>query len=138
MQLHEVIFKNKNRKARRIGRGGKRGTYSGKGQKGQKSRAGHKIRPAIRDLIIKLPKRRGFKFKVTKIQPVAINLKTINKIFKPGEIVSPISLLEKGLIKKRKGRLPMVKILSSGELPKKLLFQNCLFSKTVQKEISKK
>jgi len=45
MQLHQLKPKNKLKKAKRIGRGGKRGTYSGKGIKGQRSRAGAKIRP---------------------------------------------------------------------------------------------
>lgn len=59
MQLHQLqpLYKLKDKK--RIGRGGKRGTYSGRGQKGQKARAGHKIRPALRDLIQRLPKLRG-------------------------------------------------------------------------------
>ncbi|MDP2855694.1 MAG: uL15 family ribosomal protein [bacterium] len=138
MQLHELTKEYKNKKARRIGRGGKRGTYSGKGQKGQKSRAGHKIRPAIRDLIIKLPKNRGFKFKTIKVQPVAVNLDAVVKFFKAGEIVSPNSLLEKGLIRKYKGNLPKVKILGSGEIAKKLVFQNCSFSKEAQRKIAKK
>lgn len=61
MQLHEVVPIHKNKSKKRIGRGGKRGTYSGRGMKGQKSRAGHKIRPAIRDLIQRTPKLRGAK-----------------------------------------------------------------------------
>ena len=59
MQLHEIQPNQKNESRKRIGRGGKRGTYSGKGIKGQKSRAGKKIRPAIRDLIQRTPKLRG-------------------------------------------------------------------------------
>ncbi len=59
MQLHEVKPIHKNESRKRIGRGGKRGTYSGKGIKGQKSRAGRKIRPAVRDLIQRTPKLRG-------------------------------------------------------------------------------
>jgi len=138
MQLHELKKEYKNKKARRIGRGGKRGTYSGKGQKGQKSRAGHKIRPAIRDFIIKLPKRRGFKFKVIKTQPVAVNLSVIAKFYKTGEVVSPETLLKKGLIRKYKGIFPRVKILGSGEAVKKMVFQNCLFSKEAQRKTAKK
>ena len=40
MQLHQInpTFKKKSRK--RVGRGGKKGTYSGRGMKGQKSRSG--------------------------------------------------------------------------------------------------
>ena len=61
MQLHELQpFHRLKRKAQRVGRGGKRGTTSGKGTKGQKARAGHRIRPAERDLIIRIPKLRGF------------------------------------------------------------------------------
>ncbi|KKP29686.1 MAG: hypothetical protein UR15_C0010G0005 [Parcubacteria group bacterium GW2011_GWA2_31_28] len=59
MQLHQIQTKNSLKKSKRIGRGGKRGTYSGKGIKGQKSRAGAKIRPEIRDFIKKLHKLRG-------------------------------------------------------------------------------
>ena len=59
MQLHEIKPVHKNESRKRIGRGGKRGTYSGKGMKGQKSRAGKKIRPAVRDLIQRTPKLRG-------------------------------------------------------------------------------
>ena len=63
MQLHELKVENKNRAKKRIGRGGKRGTYSGKGMKGQKSRAGRKIRPSVRDLMQRTPKLRGAKDK---------------------------------------------------------------------------
>jgi len=63
MQLHEVQPIHKNKSKKRVGRGGKRGTYSGRGMKGQKARAGHKIRPAIRDLVQRTPKLRGAKNK---------------------------------------------------------------------------
>lgn len=61
MQLHKIKPENKLKKSKRVGRGGKRGNYSGKGIKGQKSRAGAKVRPEIRDMIKKIPKRRGYK-----------------------------------------------------------------------------
>ena len=59
MQSHQLKPTHKRKKPQRIGRGGKRGTYSGAGIKGQKSRAGAKIRPEIRDFIKKLHKLRG-------------------------------------------------------------------------------
>ncbi|KKU19004.1 MAG: hypothetical protein A2119_02275 [Candidatus Colwellbacteria bacterium GWA2_46_10] len=59
MQLHTLQPTHKSRGKKRIGRGGKRGTYSGKGIKGQSSRAGRKIRPGTRDLIQQIPKLRG-------------------------------------------------------------------------------
>jgi len=63
MQLHQLRPKHKLKKKKRIGRGGKRGTYSGKGIKGQKSRAGRKFAPVIRELIKRYPKLRGYRFK---------------------------------------------------------------------------
>ena len=59
--LHEIQPTEPKKNKKRIGRGGKRGTYSGKGIKGQKSRAGAKIRPAIRDFMNQTPKLRGVK-----------------------------------------------------------------------------
>ena len=61
MMLHEIQSTDAKKSKKRIGRGGKRGTYSGKGVKGQKSRAGSKIRPAIRDIMNQTPKLRGVK-----------------------------------------------------------------------------
>ncbi len=65
MQLHELqpLYPNKSR--RRLGRGYTRGHKSGKGQKGQRSRAGRSIRPAERDLIQRMPKLRGWKNKTS-------------------------------------------------------------------------
>lgn len=60
MQLHELQPLHANKEEKRIGRGGKRGTTSGRGTKGQMSRAGRRVRPAQRDLIQRLPKLRGF------------------------------------------------------------------------------
>ena len=63
MQLHELKPIHKLKRKKRIGRGGKRGTYSGRGIKGQKARAGRRLKPVIRDLIKRYPKLRGYKFK---------------------------------------------------------------------------
>jgi len=76
MQLHDLKISIKKKK-KRVGRGGKRGTYSGRGQKGQKARAGRRIRPAERDLILKIPKLRGFKNKAAKPKPFIIKIKDL-------------------------------------------------------------
>lgn len=79
MQIHELKVK-KQKKKKRVGRGGKRGTYSGRGIKGQKARAGRRIRPAERDTIIRLPKLRGFRNK-PKDKPKIVRINDlINKI----------------------------------------------------------
>ena len=140
MQLHNIKPKHKSKKSRRIGRGGKRGGYSGRGIKGQKSRAGAKIRPAIRDLMMKFPKKRGrakHAFKSLFFKPAILNLEDIEKNFKDGEIVSPKTLFEKRLISRKKGVLPEVKILGRGEISKKLVFQNILLSKSARVKIEK-
>ena len=63
MQIHNLKRKNKNKKDRIVGRGGKHAKTSGRGGKGQTARAGNKRRPELRDIIKRLPKRRGYRFK---------------------------------------------------------------------------
>jgi large subunit ribosomal protein L15 len=137
MQLHQIKRKNKNKSKKRIGRGGKRGSYSGKGIKGQKSRAGRKLRPELRDIIKKIPKKRGYRFKSFARKPKAINLDLIEKNFESGQKVTPKSLLEKGLIRKEKGFIPEVKLLGGGILTKKLLVSECQISKSALEKIKK-
>jgi len=115
---------------------GKRGKYSGRGIKGQKSRAGKKLKPIIREILKKYPKLRGYRFKAKKEYEI-INLDKIEKKFKEGEKVTPETLVEKGLIRKRGGKIPEVKILGRGEITKKLIFENCLFSKSAKEKIEK-
>ena len=73
MQIHQLQLKDRSKSKKRIGRGGKRGTYSGRGIKGQKSRAGAKVRPALRDIIKKIPKKRGYKFSLRKKKIIGVN-----------------------------------------------------------------
>lgn len=133
MQLHQVkpIYIQKGKK--RVGRGGKRGTYSGKGMKGQKSRAGRKMRPELRDFIKKIPKKRGYRFKPNGSKPQIVNLKDLERKFENNDIVNPETLLEKGLIAKVNKRMPEVKILGAGELKKKLKVEGCKISKSAEK-----
>jgi large subunit ribosomal protein L15 len=66
MQIHDLKRKHKNKKDRIVGRGGKHAKTSGRGGKGQTARAGNKRRPELRDIIKKLPKLRGYRFKSRK------------------------------------------------------------------------
>ncbi len=134
MQIHELQPKTKPKKSRRVGRGGKRGTYSGRGMKGQRSRAGAKIRPAERDLIMHLPKRRGFDNRPIRENPQTVNLKDLEKRYSPGEVVNIDSLLKKGLIKLSVGKKKpkRVKILGGGNLTKSLKFVGVEMSKRVK------
>lgn len=112
MQFHELKPQFKKKTKKRIGRGGKRGTYSGKGIKGQKSRAGRRIRPMERDLIQRLPKLRGFRNKPLKSKPLVINLSDLENKMKTN-IINRDTLLEAGLIRKSDRR---IKILGGGEV----------------------
>ena len=141
MQLHQLKPKHKLKKRKRVGRGGKRGTYSGRGLKGQRSRAGRKFEPAIRGLIKRYPKLRGYRFK-SKVKgqesKIAIlNLETLEKRFNSGEKITPEILLERKIIRRIKGRLPKVKILSRGKLTKKLIIEGCQVSKSTREKIEK-
>src|SRR5271169_1365876 len=114
---------------KRVGRGlgSGKGRYSGRGIKGQKSRAGsHKMAAGFEGgqtkLFMRLPKMRGntsadampigpFR---TSTQPV--NVRDLDR-FDAGAEVTPETLVEKGLLKNTKID---VKLLGDGELTKKL------------------
>lgn len=137
MQLHELRPIHKLKRSKRVGRGGKRGTYSGRGIKGQKARAGRKLKPIIRELIKKYPKLRGYKFKSKKEKIAIVNLNVLEKKFKEGETVNPKILLERKIVRKIKGKVPKVKILGRGELTKSLIIENCQVSKNAKEKIEK-
>lgn len=137
MQLHNIKPRHKLKKSRRIGRGGKRGGYSGRGIKGQKSRAGAKIRPAIRDLMMKLPKQRGVSFKSFRDKPEILNLDVFEKNFQSGELVNPRTIVKRGLSEMKNGKLPRIKILGNGELSKKLSFSEISASGSARVKIEK-
>ena len=137
MQIHELKPKHKNKGKMRIGRGGKKGTYSGRGNKGQSSRAGRKMVPIIRELIKKYPKLKGYRSFVIDEYSAVVNLDILDTSSIDGEIINPENLLKKGLISRVKGRTPEVKILGSGKITKKLVVENCKTSKTAREAIEK-
>ncbi len=137
MQRHELKSKTKRTKKILRGRGDK---TAGRGTKGQKARAGHKIRPEIRDFIKTLPKLRGRGVNINKsikTKPIAVTLESITTVFKANDIVSPSTLYKKGLVTKVSGKLPKVKILSAGDIDKSLIIINCLVSASVKEKIEK-
>ena len=136
MQLHEIKPIHKSKKKKRLGQGG-RFAGRGSGTRGQKARAGRKLKPLIRVLIKRYPKLKGYKFKKVSEKPVGINIETLNKKFKEGDKINPQTLLEKKLISKIKGRIPKVKILGEGEINKSLTIENCLVSKKAKEKIEK-
>lgn len=136
MQIHNLTRKHKNIKQPAVGRGGRRGKTSGRGHKGQKARAGHRIRPEIRDTIKKFPKLRGYRFSASP-KPTVVNLDDLEKYFEAGATVDPASLLQKELIRREGGALPQVKVLGDGELTKKLTVTSCSVSSSARSAIEK-
>jgi len=139
MQLHQLKPIHKFKKPKRIGRGGKKGTYSGHGVKGQKSRAGKKLKPIIDEIIKKYPKLRGYrqKLKIKNKKLKIMNLDILEKKFNAADKVTPEILLEKKIIRKIKGKMPQVKILGKGEITKTLTVDGCQLSKSAKKKIEK-
>ena len=143
MQTHQIKRNRPNKKKMVVGRGGKRGKTSGRGHKGQKARSGHKLRPEMRDIIKKLPKKRGFgknrarTVNSSVIKPTAINLSVLDKVLNNGDTVTRVFLVEKGVIKKEKGKVPNVKILGMGEITKKVSISECSISENAKSKIEK-
>jgi len=136
-QINQIQKPADKKDRKRVGRGGKRGTYSGRGSKGQRARAGHRIRPALRDITKRIPKKRGYRFKAVSDKKSVVNLSSLQKIFDEGAEVNPQILFENSLIKKLKGRLPKVKILAGGEFSKKMIFSGCDISSAALEKIKK-
>jgi large subunit ribosomal protein L15 len=105
--------------------------------KGQKARAGRRIRPALRDLILKLPKKRGWKNIKLEKNIFEVNLEKINEKFNEGEIVNAETLKEKKILKIPKSlKKFQIKILGQGNLTKPLIFDyRLLFSEKAKEKI---
>lgn len=124
------------KKRKRVGRGdgSGHGTYSGRGIKGQKSRAGNKVRPGFEGgqlpLIKRLPKKRGFT-NIFRTEYSVINISRLNQ-FEAGSEVTPESLVAAGVVKSL--RHP-IKILGDGNLDRPLLVKANKFSATAKAKI---
>ncbi len=137
MKIHELKRITKNKKFTVVGRGGKRGKTSGRGGKGQTARAGHKARPEMRDIIKRMPKLRGYSFKGRAKKPIIINISDLEAVFANDSKITPKILVEKGVVEMNAGKNPVIKILASGDLTKKLLVSKCAVSGEAKEKIEK-
>jgi len=129
--------KKASKKRKRIGRGNAsgKGTYAGRGLKGQKARSGvsNLKRLGMKQVLLRTPKKRGFKSLKPKAQ--VVNLADLERFFKNGEVVTPKTLQAKGLIDTLDKE---VKILAKGKLSvKKLEFHGVKFSATAKESLIK-
>ena len=120
---------------KRLGRGtgSGLGKTSGKGHKGAKARSGGGKRPGFEGgqlpLTMRLPKR-GFTNKWRTVF-ACVNVETLDA-FEDGATVSPVELIEYGILKKVEDG---VKILGKGEITKKLTVQANAFSASAKEKI---
>ena len=139
MKLHELKPAAGSRKApKRIGRGtgSGLGRNAGKGEKGQNARSGGGVRPGFEGgqtpLFMRLPKR-GFT-NINAKEYAIVNLDQLNA-FEDGAEVTPVVLVESGIVKAEKSG---IKILGNGELTKKLTVKAAKFSKSAEEAITAK
>ena len=137
MQIHQIQPKHYGKAGKRVGRGGKKGTYSGRGGKGQTARSGRKMVPVIRELIKRYPKLKGYRALSLHSDVVqVVNLDKLSQKFKDGDVVSPKTLVEKGIINPGNAKV-LVKILGNGTIAIKVNVEGCLISKSAKAAIEK-
>lgn len=145
LNLSSLKPAQKRRARKRVGRGlgSGKGRYSGRGIKGQKSRAGsHKMRPGFEGgqmpIYMRLGKQRGSTSKDAmpvgphRTYTIPVNLRDLDRVFDEGAEVTLEAMVEKGLLKNT--RID-VKILGNGELKKKLAVTAHAFSASAREKI---
>lgn len=132
MQLNSIKPKHATKAKRpRVGRGGKRGTTAGKGTKGQKARSGHRIRPALREYIQRLPKLRGYANKPTTAASAVVNLADLVNLT---GVINRAALVKAGLIR---SSASAVKVLGNGEVTKAMTIEGLKVSAPAKAKIEK-
>ena len=138
MRLHELAPKyGATHRRKRVGRGpgSGHGKTSCRGHKGQKARSGGGV-PAWFEggqtpIHRRLPKR-GFKNPNPK-EYAEVNVKTLERYFNDGDVVTPEVLLERRIV--RKLGKDGLKVLGDGELTKALTVKAHAFSSSAVKKI---
>lgn len=127
---------SKRRKIVGRGPGSGLGKTSGRGQKGQKAR---NTSPRLgfeggqTPLYRRLP-RKGFSNNDYKLEYAIVNLGDIDRKFKDGQVVNYDTLLENKLIRKKNKK---IKILSNGNLTKKVSLEISKISKSAESLVMK-
>ncbi len=122
--------------SKRVGRGdgSNHGTYSGRGCKGQKSRAGYKMRPGFEGgqlpLIKRLPRKRGFT-NIFRKEYSRVNIGALN-VFDSGSEVTPEKMMASGIIKSLQNP---VKVLADGDIKHALTVRAHKFSASARAKI---
>lgn len=134
--VNEGIQKNKKRKRLGRGTGSGLGKTSGRGHKGQRSRAGHSQHPTFQGGAMPMIRRiakRGFNNKFA-LKIGEVNIGDLEANFDAGEEVTPASLREKNIAAYK---YDVLKVLGKGEIKKKLTVSAHRFSKSAREKIEK-
>lgn len=135
MKLHELKAPRGSRVRRKIvgrGPGSGHGKTSGRGEKGQKARAGGSSQPWFEGGQLPLHRRipkRGF-VNIFRLECTILNVKDLER-FEAGTAVTPAILREAGLVRAKAA----VKILGEGSLSKPLTVSAHRFSKSAAEKI---
>jgi large subunit ribosomal protein L15 len=140
MATLSLLKRTGERPYRRVGRGqgSTRGKQSGRGGKGQTARAGNKRRPEMRDIIKKLPKRRGYgknrarTVNLLHADYVAVSLSRLDTHFESGADITRAALVQKGIM----GRKDRAKIVA-GTSSKKFAVKGCAVTASARATIEK-
>jgi large subunit ribosomal protein L15 len=137
MKLHDIGPTPGSKKTRhRVGRGDSSGwgKTAGRGEKGQKSRSGAKIRPFFEGgqipLFRRLPKR-GFK-NADRIIYQIVNLSQLEAAFNAGDVADETTMREKKLL--AKGEC-VIKVLANGDISKSITVKAAKFSEAAKAKI---
>jgi large subunit ribosomal protein L15 len=137
MNLHDLRPNEGSKKnSKRIGRGigSGHGKTSGRGTKGQNSRAGGPVKPYFEGgqlpLVRRLPWKRGFK-PLNRVEYTPVNLDRLGS-FEANSVVTPELLAGQGIIKHAN---EPVKVLSAGELDRPLTVRAHKFSEAAREKI---
>ena len=101
------------------------------------ARAGRRIRPQVRDVLKKIPKKRGYRFTSFRVRPDVVNVEVLERVFSAGETISPLTLTEKNVLAKKSGVYPSVKILGNGAVTKKFKVEGCEVSASAKVKLEK-
>lgn len=135
--LHTLKRDNPNKKQKRVGRGQSsgKGKTAGRGTKGQKARGNTKMRPALRDIIKKIPKKRGFgknRARGTYVKP-ELGIINVSQLVNM-TAVTPETLVAAGIVSPRLAKNG-VKILGTGTIANAVTVSNCQVSAIAKEKI---
>lgn len=127
--------KGAQKKSIKVGRGGKRGSYSGRGMKGQRARSGGKrgLKAfGLQQTVRRIPKLRGFRSAYPKM--AVVNISDLDKKFADGDVVDAAKMIRSGLVDKANQG---IKVLGTGKLSKRLSVVAEAFSASAKEAIEK-